>query len=245
MKQTGVHEFALFLNTQAFYKQPDRLIVTDSDLINRITSVLRLKIGRRIILFDQEVAYSCVIMDISKKQISCTIIDHQSIKKMDEPLHILVPLLERDALEDVVYMATVYGVHTIQLITTQKSRKSVTEKDYSRLHKIAVAAAEQSKQFSLPIIKPLISLESFLGKNINSYQGAHRIWCDVAGNSILKVLETTQRGNSYLVTFGPEGDYTDSEKELLRTYFIPVRLTSTILRAKDAANLVMGIIRVT
>src|SRR5690606_1805449 len=131
---------------------------------------------------------------------------------------------------DVVYMATVYGVHTIQLITTQKSRKSVTEKDYSRLHKIAVAAAEQSKQFSLPIIKPLISLESFLGKNINSYQGAHRIWCDVEGNSILKVLETNQRGNSYLVTFGPEGDYTDSEKELLRTYFIPVRLTSTILR---------------
>jgi 16S rRNA (uracil1498-N3)-methyltransferase len=154
---------------------------------------------------------------------------------------IVLPLLERDALEEVVYMATVYGVHDIHLVVTEKSRKILTEKEHARLHKIAIAAGEQSKQFFMPKIHVVSPLEDFIQKQ--SYKSSLKLWCDISGESILKLKERSRSEDGYLLIWGPEGDFAHQEKEMLGKLFIPVKLANAVLRARDAAALIMGIIR--
>jgi 16S rRNA (uracil1498-N3)-methyltransferase len=245
MKSGNAHEFALFVGNSKIIVDDyaKKITLHDSDIINRIITVLRLKIGKNIILFDRTHAYSCTLSEINKKNIICAILSSSAITSQSPELHILLPVLEREALEDTVYMATVYGATAIQLIATEKSRHSLTEKDYLRLEKIAISAAEQSKQFFLPKINPIISLESFLHDKISAYNNYTKLWCDISGENILKQLAGKKSDNNYLVTLGPEGDFTPEEKIFLKKYFTPVKLTNSILRAKDAASLLLGIIR--
>ncbi len=245
MKSGSAHEFALFVGNSKIVadRHAKKIVIHDSDTINRIVTILRLKVGRTIILFDHESAYSCTLAEITKKNIICAITSSHAATPQSPDLCLLLPVLEREALEDTVYMATVYGATTIQLVATEKSRRSLTEKDYLRLEKIAIAAAEQSKQFSLPKINQIITLENFLNDTPSTYNNSIKLWCDISGENILQELARQKSPNNYLVTLGPEGDYTPEEKVILQKHFTPVKLTNTILRAKDAASLLLGIIR--
>ncbi len=245
-RESSAHIFALFLGASNVVvdKQAQKIVVHDPELINRIVTVLRLKTGRTIVLFDTHYSYTCELTEITKKILQCTMVIHQEVIQQLPKIDLLLPVLERDALEDTVYMATVYGVNSIQLVATEKSRRALTEKDYLRLQKISVAAAEQSKQFLLPTIKPVITLENFLDNHMARYTNSVAWWSDISGKKVLQELAQKKSENSHLVTLGPEGDYTPEEKELLKKQFTPVKLTNTILRAKDAATLLLGIFRV-
>lgn len=240
---TQAHQFALFV--QEYTLLPgvpagSNLVLKDHDTITRIATVLRLKVDKNITLFDTKTAYFCTISEITKKHIQLAINSRTDIKPIKPALHIVLPLLERDALEEVVYMATVHGAQTIELVATEKSKRALTDKDILRLQKIAISAAEQSKQFSLPVINAPVTLEIFLAKKIASYAASTKLWCDIDGAPL---LETIKKADSYLTAWGPEGDFTQQEKELLKQHFTPVKLTSSVLRARDAASLIMGVIR--
>jgi 16S rRNA (uracil1498-N3)-methyltransferase len=246
MKTDNAHEFALFIGGSKYSvdQHAQKLIIQDTDLINRIVPVLRLKVGKTIILFDNTFSYNCMLAEITKKSVICTISSSNAVSITTPEINLLLPVLEREALEDSVYMATVYGVSSIQLVATEKSRRSLAEKDYLRLEKIAISAAEQSKQFCIPKINPIITLEVFLQKHISAYKQAIKLWCDISGKNILQELAQEKSEKNYLVTLGPEGDYTTQEKELLTKDFTPIKLTNTILRSRDAASLLLGIVRV-
>lgn len=245
MKQKDAHLFALFIDDNGYRLEQNSSVigVVDPHLITRITSILRLKPTESLILFTHDIIYHCTLMSAHKKQIECKINNHAKINPLAPSLDIVVPILERDALEEVVYLATVHGVQNIHPVSTQKSRKVLTEKDYQRLRKIAIAAAEQSKQYRLPTIAPFYPLESFIEEHLAEYALSKKLWCDVAGEPLLKNKELVRSQNGYLVIWGPEGDFTLLEKEILQRFFIPVKLTNTVLRARDAACLIMGVLR--
>lgn len=245
-KNNESHEFALFVDSDSFFvnSQARTLMLKDLDAINRILTIVRLTVGENVILFDQKITYSCTIIETSKKNILLSLRNQQEVQLQLPVMDIVVPLLERDALEDVVYMATVYGVRKIYLIATDKSRKKLTEKDLFRLRKISISAAEQSKQFFLPTLEKIVTFEDFLTKDSASYSDSIKLWCDISGTPILEFLAKNSKSkNNYVITFGPEGDFTHQEKELLAKTFTPIKLSKNILRAKDAASLVMGIVR--
>ncbi len=243
MKLDGAHEFALFVDAESlkYTASANTVQIIDHQVIVRITTILRLKVGEHITLFTPEKSYRCVITGLHKRHLDLRCDSIESIVPVQPALSVVVPLLERDALESVIYMATVHGVQTIHLVTTQKSRKSFTEKDYTRLSKIAHAAGEQAKQFFMPNIVMPVGLEQFLSQNISAYAGYQKLWCDVSGKPILEHKKPTQKN---LLILGPEGDFTIEEKKLLSTLFTPVRLTASVLRACDAAALALGIMRV-
>ncbi len=245
MKPKDAHVFALFIEENGYRVEQNSSVlqIIDPRIIMRIVTILRLRLTESIILFTHGIVYHCTIAVVHKKQIECQINNQIKINPILPSLDIVVPILERDALEEVVYLATVHGVQKIHLVTTQKSRKVLTEKDYERLGKIAIAAAEQSKQYSLPTIVPLYALEHFIEERMAEYASSKKLWCDVSGEHLLKHKELLRSQNGYLAIWGPEGDFTISEKEMLYTFFTPVKLTSTVLRARDAAALIMGVLR--
>lgn len=236
----GKHRFAFFASLGGIKKDPgDIFSLQDADLQKRIVSILRMKQGDSVTLFDGTCVVEVVFEEVSKKNILCRLISLQNVQSVSPEIVCLLPLLKRDALEEAVSRLTILGVTTIQLIISEKSRQSITEKEFARLRKVSIAAAEQSKQFALPVILKSKSVEDCL----EAVQGQHLFLFDQHGSSSRAVLAQSY-ADSITVAFGPEGDFTESEKSLFKAKdFAPLVLTQSILRTVDAILLGVGLFR--
>jgi 16S rRNA (uracil1498-N3)-methyltransferase len=204
-------------------------------MISRFTNVLRLRPGDDLILFDEQNNAHAVLESASKKEASFSIQDSTANKQIEPAIRIALPLLKKDAFAEAIYNITELGGTEIQLLDTEKAQRSWGgDKEMERLKRITIAAAEQSKNFAMPTILPPISLEQLL------QQEGSFLFCDVHGKSI---SELVQIGPTTII-IGPEGDLSDSEKDLLNKHNVEFyRLTPTILRSVQAVTLALGYLR--
>lgn len=238
------HQFALFyanLSESIKNLRSDSFLITQDELVTRITKVLRLQKGEVITLFDQHLHAQLEITDSTKKNIQTTLLEKKANPIFRPPVHFLLPLLKKDAFESALYAMTEMGVQEIQLVLTEKSRKDWYPKDEQRAQKIIIAAAEQSKNFTFPHIHPPVSLTTAL-QQISST--SHKLFFDPQGIKASEYLESLTKSKDFTLLIGPEGDLTMAEKELVKKAdFAFCALTPTILRACQAAALSAGIIR--
>lgn len=234
-KQNNVHEFALFFAALAETK--DTFTIKDSDTVQRITNVLRLKPGGVVILFNKthHAQFTCSLF--SRKEVSGTLSALQKNKKVTPHITVLLPLLKRDALESAVYGLTECGGNSVQLITTEKvQRKWQGQKELERLQRIIISAAEQSKHFSFPNILAPINLQEAVQK----LEGIPLLFADTKGKKLPPL--TSQK---IVLLVGPEGDLSASEKEFItQKNALFFKLTPTILRAQQAAIIALSLLRI-
>ena len=242
MKRTEKHEFALYYkHSLDIFISGNSITLDDEDIVRRVLSVLRLEIDDRFILFNGNKSAKVIIESIKKRSFDIRIISSESIAMITPTIAMLLPLLKREALESALYNATAMGVTTIQLVTTEKSVSWSGQKEMERLQRVTVAAAEQSKQFFLPHIKSPINVTEYLASSLVYDIKIHP---DVEGGSCKELVTHFTDKKSFLVSVGPEGDFTKSERDLLQqSGFIFTRLTPTVLKAEEAASLLIGIIR--
>lgn len=147
-------------------------------------------------------------------------------------LHILVaPTKNFDRMEWFIEKATEVGVDEITFIATENSERAKVNME--RCMKIAISAMKQSKQWYLPKINNMVSLETVIKQPLD---GAKYIaWCETeTTNDIAKTLDLQAEKVTLLI--GPEGDFTHSEIDLCKSKgFVPVSLGNTILRTETAA----------
>lgn len=239
------HEFALYFGAIGQLKPlvNKQIFITDADLMHRIAQVLRLHTEDHIILFDVALHLRMRIDTINKKVISGTVLMLERNVPLQPELVVWLPALKRDALEVAVDAVTQMGATTIALTYCAKSRQNLQEKDLHRLHKIAIAACEQSKQFVVPtIIAP-----AQLADRIQQLPAEHQLFFfDPAGIPAYSLHEQLKAGNTRsVVIVGPEGDLTAQEKDMLRAASAQfVALTPTVLRAEQAVALAVGLVRI-
>jgi len=236
----GKHRFAFFASLGAIAKKQGTIFqLQDAVLEKRIVSILRMKSGDAATFFDGEHIAEVTFEEISKKRVLCRLISIQTVQSYTPKISCLLPLLKRDALEEAVSRLTILGVSEIQLLVSEKSRQSITEKEFVRLSKVSVAAAEQSKQFSLPVISKPVLLKDFLPR----VQGNHLFLFDQHGASSRSIF-AQKYSEPITVAFGPEGDFTNEEKALFREHnFASLLLTESVLRTIDAVLLGVGLFR--
>lgn len=227
------HEFALYI--EKLPTDNAKVILTEPLLVRRIGSILRLKPNEQLLLFDKTAHQQFTLSEVTSKHITGTVGERKTNSVYKPAITLLLPILKRDALESAIYGAVECGVTNIQLITTQKvQRKWGGQKEFDRLQRIIIAAAEQSKCFSFATLLDPVSLETAL----DTYKNLPLLFADPAG----ALLQAPKKDCAVLV--GPEGDLTVSEKELVKkagaTLF---KLTPTILRAEQAVVLSVGSIR--
>jgi 16S rRNA (uracil1498-N3)-methyltransferase len=146
-----------------------------------------------------------------------------------------------------LYACVELGANAVQPIVTEKSQRSWrNEHEFERARAIMIAAAEQSKQYAIPEIHaPCTLQEAIEGVAGNSI----KLVADPAGDSLYKVLTDVKQHvhagkGSIVMTMGPEGDFTDAEKNILKTAsYQSVCLTPTVLRSAQAGALLLGVIR--
>ena len=128
--------------------------------------------------------------------------------------------------------ATELGVRTLQPVLTARTQFPKFNIDKARLQ--AIEATEQTERLDLPIIEPLVKLDTLLS-NWNSKRSL--IFADEAGEAMpaLSALKSLSEPSAILI--GPEGGFTPQEREVIRdhSFVTAVSLGPRILRADTAA----------
>jgi len=236
------HTFALYMQDLTAVIQHDKkIIVTDKHIMHRIAHVLRLHAEDSCVLFDRKQNIALSITSITKKEINAVMLSKQQNKTFTPIIKLLLPVLKKDALSDAVYNAVELGANAIQLVHTDKAQRTVSRAELERLERVAIAAAEQSKNFAFPTITPPVPLREVMGA-----LDGNKLFFDPAGSAINKALEQLKASNGMSINMlvGPEGDLTQEEKDMLSAQqWVFVALTPTVLRAVQAVAVGLGILR--
>lgn len=239
---TNAHQFAFWYAELSDALQPNKheLIIRDATLIGRIANIVRLRVGEPCILFNRAIHVSCIIRGIESKSIrmTCELIEKNHL--YEPTITALLPLLKKDDLSSAVAALTAVGVSRIQLLAAESMQRNRWDAhDNVRLERIMIAAAEQSKNFSIPQLSAPLALADALAEHSTI------IWGDVAGRPYADVLRALpQKIEACAVVVGPEADFTAAEKKILHARGAHAcLLTPTVLRAHLAITILAATVR--
>jgi 16S rRNA (uracil1498-N3)-methyltransferase len=242
------HKFAFYYpelyNTVGSCQQGCEFTITDQQLYHRMISIVRFSLGDHCILFDRSYSAHIEILALEKKGIRCRVNTWENNIVLAPYITVFLSVLKKEALEEAVYSCVELGANHIQLISAQKSHRSLSgQHELERLHKIVIAAAEQSKHFSFPSIAKPISLSQALEEYA---QSTMFIALAMNGKKAVSCIQEhdKQRYSSIALMIGPEGDFTDQEKELYTDKnAYALTLTPTVLRSQQAVAVGLGLLR--
>lgn len=210
--------------------------VNDTALLNQWTRVLRYKVGDQLILFDghgQDRLYK--IHKIEDLSVGLELVTELEPVYPKREVYLFFSLLKKDKNEWVLQKCTELGVsHFVPLIT---DRTEKTGFDEDRAVKIVTEAAEQCGRSDIPRVREPIGLQSaleeFKDKMTLFFAEQHEGTLDISNNA-----------DVCGVFIGPEGGWTDAEKEQLEQRCTKLNIAQFTLRAETAcvtaATLLMG-----
>lgn len=245
------HEFSFFVPTLTTTQgQQEAITISDSALVHRLSHVVRLEPGETVVLFDDIHNASYELLRYAK---GSAVLNIKGVLQKNIPvlpkLTVILPLLKRDALDEVVYACRELGASSVVFVATEKtSRQNLSPSEWERLERVSIAAAEQSKNFypcSFNEKRMIPTLAAFLGaqEGTPTFMSAQKWYADPSGISWQEGSKE-KKSSEFFICVGPEGDLVDREKELLREGgFIFCTLGSTILRAQQAAVVLLGLVR--
>jgi 16S rRNA (uracil1498-N3)-methyltransferase len=241
------HEFALYVEPALFplcdLRIGNKIVVHNTEIIHRMCHVLRLQPGQSCMMFNREMhAEVTVVAYHSKKSGEFLVQALKENTRLKPSLVALLPILKREAFETACYNLVELGASIIQPIVTHKVQRSWGGvKEQERIHKIMIAAAEQSKNYAFPVFQAPIPFEQAL-----TIDAPVRLYCDPDGEPLINIAMMLRERTISCVAcmIGPEGDLTMEEKNALRTQgFLFCALTPTILRSSQAMSLAVGAVR--
>ena len=241
------HEFALYIPELGSVLKSgltNAFTLHNAEVATRIGSVLRLQPGESCILFDRTLHARCTLVAVQKKGVEFKLLEKNKNSVVQPKISCLLPLLKRDDLEAALYASVELGATDVQLVITEKVQRAWGgTKEFERLRRIMIAAAEQSKNFALPELyepQPLPKVVAALAAD------STKLFFDLGGQPAFTVMHNLvqQKPAALAMLVGPEGDLTVQEKALLAEHqFVVSELTPTVLRAVSAYTLGLGMLR--
>jgi 16S rRNA (uracil1498-N3)-methyltransferase len=206
-----------------------------------LRDVLRLKTGDSVEIADPKDGLTC-IATLSALQPLVTFTPNETIENSSPALLriLLIALCKGQKNELICDWATELGcthiafwqaTRSIVRLKNQKDAESKRE----RLDKIAVAAAQQSRQLRPPTISVHLSLDDALKALPTA--STKRICCSLSAEAspIASLASRTPDETGWTLAVGPEGDLTSQEEEhLVAQGFLRASLGPTILRSELA-----------
>ena len=230
---------------------PGQLIhFKDVELWHRIERVLRLKPQDAFILFDQHQHIECILRPetAEKKHIISAAISVVKQNEIPAPRITLgIGLVKRPTLHEIMYAATQMGVSSVIPLLTEKSQREWGgEKEYEKLHKTAIGAAEQSKNYVLPSMEKPLTVAEFIAQTRAKTVTSKLLYFEQGGLSFFQALADihTTAYEEIVVVIGSEGGLTLSEQQLFdEGSYQKLALTPHVLRSIDAVVVALGAIR--
>ena len=209
-----------------------------------LVRVLRVEPGQIFEISDNRKVYLAEVETARKSLVTFTVRDEVPVEQAAVQIHLLAALFKFDRFEWLVEKATELGVTVIQPVVATRSEHGLAQasaKRRARWEKIALEASQQSRRAYLPVVQPAISLERGL-----AHVADLRLFLDEAPDTkpiLDRIPLTRQRNQSAAILVGPEGGWTDQEREsALESGWMACGLGQTILRAETAGIAAIAVV---
>ena len=203
------------------------------DQMHYVKDVMRLKTGDRLSVFNTQGEWNAIIETYEKNGARIKILKKVRDRGNETNVWLAFSPIKQNPLNFLIQKGTELGIQKFVPILSE--RTIVKEINVERIKKIIVEASEQSNRISIPEIENLEPLKNFLYK---FPKNGYLIFCDInCKKSNLKDILTKKIQGPVCVLIGPEGDFSESERQLIieRKGIISLSLANNILKAETAA----------
>jgi 16S rRNA (uracil1498-N3)-methyltransferase len=213
-----------------------------SDAAAHHARVKRLEVGDAIRLTDGAGTVGVAQLASIKKNVVDAAVSEIERVARDAPIHLRVPVGDRDRMLWLAEKATELGVTSWQAVRFHRSMSvsprgegaAFAEKIRARM----ISAAEQSSGGWLPEMLPDVDVNA-----IALPPNSMRLLLDIEGEPILNVARLSE-GAEPVLLLGPEGGLEPGEREaLIRAGWQPVRLATNTLRFETAGIAAVAAVR--
>jgi 16S rRNA (uracil1498-N3)-methyltransferase len=210
---------------------------------HHLTRVLRVEAGQQFEISDNRAVYLAEVESARKDLVSFSVLETMLSPEPAVRTTLLAALIRFERFEWIIEKATELGVARIIPVRAERSERGLDRaagKRLPRWNRIAREASEQSRRAHLPEIEAPAELTGAL-----EIQADHRyVLEEQEAPPMLPALpERRQLGESIALLVGPEGGWTDRERERIgRASWHAVSLGRQILRAETAAIAALAII---
>lgn len=198
----------------------------DTRLLHQWNNVLRFREGQEAVLFNDNHERLYRIVEIKRDEAHVQYITDFERKTPAKDVYLLWSVLKKDKNDWVLQKSTELGASHLVPLLADRSEK--TGFNVERAEKIVIEAAEQCGRSDIPSVREPISVEAAL----RELQGKVTLYiCEQdSTDSMTTNLESTG------VLIGPEGGWSDKEKQLFIENNLPhLNLHDFTLRAETAA----------
>lgn len=199
--------------------------------IIHLTSVLRLKIGDNFIAFNERSGeWYCKISELNKRKVIGR--REKLLRSFNESklkLALAFCIIKKDNLRFIIEKGAELGVNDFYPLSSKYSSNIF---DNEKLNYTAILATEQSERLDIPEIHKIQNIDIFLKNLPNEFKWFSAI---ERQNNLVSLDDANIKGVNSGFIIGPEGGFSNDEKELLMRNTMPVCLSNNILRAETAA----------
>ncbi|MDR0744851.1 MAG: 16S rRNA (uracil(1498)-N(3))-methyltransferase [Holosporales bacterium] len=194
---------------------------------NHLFSVFRLSINQNFIAFNKtDGEWLCTVYEIYKKTAFAKKLKLLRSYEKSYELHLAFCIVKNTNIKLIIEKGTELGVSQFFPLNSQYVNNHNIEID--KLTAIATTAAEQSERLDIPVINPIVEIVSFL----------HNLPGDVEWYSCLEReysnVNYDMKNKSCGFIIGPEGGFSETEKDLLKSKTKQLSLSKRILRSETA-----------
>ncbi|MBN9316940.1 MAG: 16S rRNA (uracil(1498)-N(3))-methyltransferase [Devosia sp.] len=212
---------------------------------NYLLTVLRMKKADALVVFNgSDGAWMARIADDHRKGATLEVVVQTQHQTPKSDLWFGFAPLRTGRLDYLVQKATEMGAGVIQPVITRYTQVSRLKSD--KLVANVIEAAEQCEVLSVPTVADEVALSDLLA-HWQHEQGLRRlIFCDESAPSVSPLEQMRDLdGLPVGLIVGPEGGFSDDERELLlaQPFVVPISLGPRILRADTAAVAALAVVQ--
>ena len=208
----------------------------DKSQSHYISKVMRIKESEVFSLFNSNGEWEAKILNISKSLVEFNITKQLRQKEYPKELWLAFSPIKSNYFNFMIQKATELGV--TKFLPIIFDRTVVRKINKERLEKVIIEAAEQSNRINVPSIEEPKSLKKFLDD-----KKMDLIFTDL--NSKTNKLDLKKlTNNPCCVIVGPEGDFSETEREEILSYngVQAIKINENILRSETAVISALSIV---
>ncbi len=205
--------------------------VLEGEDAKHLTRVLRVEPGQVYQISDNESLYLAEVEEAHKGRVVFRVTEKLPVPEPSSAITLCAALIKFDHFEWMLEKVTELGVARIVPVLAARTEAGLDRaaaKRIDRWRKILLEASQQSRRVQRPEI-----VEPVPFKQVLAEPAELRLLADEAGGQPL--LAALKPATSTAILIGPEGGWTDSEREAASAAWTPVSLGENVFRAETAA----------